>query len=189
MKKYNNLWAILVLAGIAGCSTPPPEPTPRLGLGVLDGTVEYEPVPADGLSLKMISNNTVYAGERTSICFALSNDSHRMVSIPEWYSNEPDNVIVYVQPWLTGMTEPDPDSWIELSFDLKTPILHYPLTLMPGNKVMVNKELEFIRMLQVSEGKMRRFFIKASLNLKSLQLTTEVTALQVLPRRKTGDQQ
>ena len=44
-------------------------------------------------------------------------------------------------------------------------------------------------MLQVSEGKMRRFFIKASLNLKSLQLTTEVTALQVLPRRKTGDQQ
>ncbi len=188
MKKSNQLLALLLLAGVAGCSTPPPMPETRVGMGILDGTVTYEPVPADGLSLKMISSNTVYAGEKTSVCFALSNDGHRQVSIPEWYSFEPDNVIVYVQPWLTGMTEPDPDSWIELSFDLKTPVLHYPITLMPGNKVLVSKKLPFVQMLQVSEGKMRRFFIKASLNLKSLQLNTEVSALQVLPKRKSGEQ-
>ena len=188
MKKLRTIFALLAIAGtIAGCSsTPPREPSIRLGLGVLDGTVEYEEIQATGLSLKMISQATVYAGEETSLIFALSNDGRRTVSIPEWYSHEPDNIVVYVQPWLTNMTEPDENSWITLSFDLKEPILHYPLTLMPGNKVLISKELAFIQMLQVSEGKMRRFFVKASLNLKSLKLETEVIALQVLPRRQSS---
>lgn len=117
----------------------------------------------------------------------MSNDSHVTVSIPEWYTHEPDNVIIYVQPWLTGMTAPAEDAWIELSFDLKKPVLHYPLTLMPGNQVLVTKELPFIQMLQVSEGKMRRYFVKASLNLKSLKLDTGVFHLQVLPKQKSGE--
>ncbi len=187
MKKYRHLLACFILAGIAGCSTPPPMPEFKMSMGIPDGKVEYEPVSPQGLSLKMISKPTVYAGEKTALSFAVSNDSHVTVSIPEWYTHEPDNVIIYVQPWLTGMTAPAEDAWIELSFDLKKPVLHYPLTLMPGNQVLVTKELPFIQMLQVSEGKMRRYFVKATLNLKSLKLDTGVFHLQVLPKQKSGE--
>lgn len=186
MKHFSWLVMLLVLFAAAGCVTEE-GPKMKLAMGVPAGTIDYKPVSPQNLSLKMISQPTVYAGEKTSVIFAVSNDGFREVSIPEWYSCEQDNVIVMVQPWLTGMTEPHPDEWIELSFDMRKPVMHYPLKLYPGNKVMINKELEFIEMLQVSPGKMRRYFVKAKLNLKSLPLESDVVKLQVLPKKKSGD--
>ena len=140
MKHFSWFMMLALLLTATGCVTEE-GPKMKLAMGVPDGTVEYKPVSASNLSLKMISPPTVYAGEKTSIIFALSNDGFREVSIPEWYSSEQDNIIVMVQPWLTGMTEPHPDEWIELSFDLRKPVMHYPLKLYPGNKVLVNKNL------------------------------------------------
>ena len=172
----------------AGCSsTPPTMPKMKMTMGIPDGTVEYKPVDARNLSLKMLSIPTVYAGEKTSLIFALGNDGNRTVSIPEWYTWEQDNLTLYVQPWLTGMTEPHPDGWTELSFDLKTPVMHYPVTLLPGNKVMITKELPFIEKIHVSPGKYRRYFVKGKLNLKSLPLESKVIELQVLPGKTIGE--
>ena len=91
-----------------------------------------------------------------------------------------------IQPWLTGMKEPDPDGWIELSNELKKPVLHYPLTLMPGNKALVSKKLDFIENIKVSPGKFRRYFVKAKMNLKSVELQSKVYTLQVFSKQTTG---
>jgi hypothetical protein len=103
------------------------------------------------------------------------------IRIVEWFSNEPDNVIVYCQPWLTGMTEPDELAWTELSFDVRRPPIRYPLELMPGNQVLVTKELPFVDKLAISPGAERRFFIKAKLNLQSVSATSPVSVLIVRP--------
>lgn len=187
MKKL--LFLLVTCSGIfifTGCVTEE-GPKMKMVLGVPAGTVEFKPVPTRNLSLKMISKDTVYAGEKTTLIFALSNNGFREISIPEWYSCEQDNLIIMVQPWLTGMTDPDPEAWIELDFDMRRPVMHYPIKLLNGNKVLVDKELPFIEMLQVSPGKMRRYFVKAKTNLKSLQLESEIIRLKVLPKRKSGE--
>lgn len=193
MKTTALLPGVLGVLLWTGCSSTPPEmPKMKMTMGIPDGTVEYKPLsPAESsdLSFQMISKPTVCAGEKTALIFALSNDGNRSISIPEWYTWEQDNVVLFVQPWLTGMTEPHPESWIELSFDMKQPVMHYPVTLLPGNKVIVTKELPFIEKLQVSPGKARRYFVKAKLNLKSLPIESEVITLQVLSKNKTGEKQ
>ena len=101
--------------------------------------------------------------------------------------NENDNVKIFIQPYLTGMTAPASDAWIELSPRLKQPVFHHPLTLMPGNQVMVVKELPFVQKIRVAEGKMRRYFIKGKINLQSLDLSSDVYVLQILSNNKTKD--
>ena len=184
MKKNIQLLAIFSLfLTLCGCVTEE-GPKMKMALGIPDGKVEYQKISSRNLSLKMISKNTVYAGEKTSLIFALSNDGHREIAIPEWYSFEQDNLIIMIQPWMTGMTEPDPDAWIPLDFDMHQPIMHFPLKLLPGNKVMVDKELPIVAMLQVSPGKMRRYFVKAKTNLSSLDLESEVIELKILSKTK-----
>jgi hypothetical protein len=171
---------------LVGCSSAPEVPKMKMAMGIPDGQIEYKPVNTADLNLRLLSNTDLYAGQKTELVFALSNDGRKTVNIPEWYSNETDNITVSIQPWLTGMKEPDPDSWIELSTELKKPVLHYPLTLMPGNKALISKELGFIENLKVSQGKFRRYFVKAKLNLKSVELQSKVYTLQVFSKQTTG---
>ncbi|MBO7328271.1 MAG: hypothetical protein J6W00_05805 [Lentisphaeria bacterium] len=169
----------------AGCVSQPEMPKMKMAMGVPDGTVEYKKISSRNLSLKLLSKKDVFAGEKAELVFALSNNGQKTLSIEEWYSYEPDNIKLSVQPWLTGMKEPNADGWIDLSQELKKPVLHYPMTLMPGNKALVSKTLDFVEKLQVSPGKLRRYFIKAEMNLKSVTLQSEVYVLQVFSKRTT----
>ena len=103
------------------------------------------------------------------------------LKVIEWYSNEPDNLVLYCQPWTTGMEGPDEAAWTELSFDVKMPPIRYPLELMPGNQVLVTKELPFVDKLAISPGAERRFFVRAKLNLKSVSAESPVSVIVVRP--------
>lgn len=179
--------ALAVLLIICGCTSTPKEmPKYKVAMGIPDGSVKYKPIPADGFNLRLISKGDVFAGTKTELVFALANNGSKEVTIEEWYSHEPDNMVIKVQPWLTGMKKPDPEAWIELSFELKKPVLHYPLTLLPGNQALISKNLAFIEKLQVSPGKMRRYFVQGVLNLKSLDLKSDVYVIQVFPKKIKG---
>ena len=182
----SSLMAIPLLI-FSGCLSQPEMPKMKMAMGIPDGTVEYKTISTKNLTLKLLSKKDVFAGEKTELVFALSNHGLKTVSIDEWYSNETDNIKLSIQPWLTGMKEPAADGWIELTPELKKPILHYPMTLMPGNKALVSKKLDFVEKLQVSAGKCRRYFIQAEMNLKSVKLQSEVYVLQVFSKRTTGD--
>ena len=177
---------VIPLLVLAGCLSQPEMPKMKMAMGIPDGTVEYKKVSTKNLCLNLLSKKDVFAGEKTELIFALSNNSQKTVLIEEWYSFEPDNIKLNIQPWLTGMKEPDADGWIELTQTLKKPVLHYPMTLMPGNKALISKKLDFVEKLQVSPGKMRRYFVKAEMNLKSVKLQSEVYVLQVFSKRTTG---
>ncbi|MBE6356456.1 MAG: hypothetical protein E7058_05005 [Lentisphaerae bacterium] len=189
MNHVKLLPAVLLTAIISGCvSKEPPPPPQKMAFGVPDGTAKYKPVSAKNLSLQLVGKPTAHAGERTVLTFMLTNTGMTKIEIPEWYSNESDNIVLFAQPWLTGMKKPDDANWVELSFDLKRPVFHHPLILMPDNKVMVAKELPFVKNIRkISKGMERRYFIKAKVNLKSLKLESDVLVLRVLPNNKTGE--
>ena len=175
------LLAALLAAGIVGCaSSDQSERKSKRAMGTLPQE-SYAPLSDYKLVLRTDSRKIIHVGEGGNITFALRNLDKKSIRIIEWFSNEPDNVIVYCQPWLTGMTVPDEQAWTELSFDVRRPPIRYPLELMPGNQVLVTKELPFVDKLAITPGSERRYFIKAKLNLQSVSATSPVSVLIVRP--------
>ena len=163
------------------------ESTPKMAIGVPHGKMQYKPIKNPTLSLKMLGKPIRYAGEKAIFTFALSNTGNRVMEIPEWFSYEPDNLVLYVQPRTTDMIAPKEEYWIKLDFDPRKPVFHYPLILMPSNQVMISKELPVIEKLQLPPHTERRFFMKAELALTSVKLASEVVELRVLPNPVVSD--
>ena len=172
------MWILLsaLLLSCAGCIRT--EVKAKRALGVVPKE-NYPKLTGYQLELKQASPRVMYCGSKGEITFSLRNAGKKSIRLDEWFSNEPDNIVAYCQPWLTGMTGPDDSGWIELSFDPKTPPVRYPLELMPGNLVFVTKELPFVSKLAVSPGAERRFFIRAKLNLKSVDVQTDTNFIIV----------
>lgn len=168
----------IVLMQTAGCVREV-EKREELGVGVVAELPEYPQLARYKLSLQLVGSRTLTAGRPGRVTFSLRNTDDRPLRLVEWYANEPDNLLIYCQPWLPGTTEPDEGLWIPLSFDVKRPATRYPLEIVPGNNVLVTKELPFVEKLVVSPEGERRYFIKAVLNLHSVSAESPVAAIAV----------
>ncbi len=177
---------LTVLLAVSGCAVKT-EPKMKMGFGLPDGLVEYKKITAPDLYLNLISKPVLHAGAGEELIFALRNAGLRRINIPEWFRNEPENVKLFIQPFLPGMKSPDPDSWIELVEPVKQPVIHLPLVLMPDNQVMISKKLEFVDKMRITPGMERRFFLKAQINLKSLNTESETVVLRILSKSAKGE--
>ena len=169
-----------------GCSSAPEQKParPRLTFGVPHGKVKYAPVKHDGLELKFFGRNEFQAGRPASLTFALANNGVKKVSIPEWLSNESDNIGLFVQPAQPGAFEPDESKWVQLTFDFQKPMIHYPITLLPGNQALVSKNLDFVEKMMIPPGQERLYFLRAELTLESLSLSSKTMLIRVTPNVK-----
>ena len=172
--------ALMLLAGCASDGEARKHGTAKRAMGIAP-QAEYQVLEGYHLTLRQTGSRVLRCGEGGKLTFALRNAGNESLRVVEWYSNEPDNLVIFCQPWLTGMTEPDEAAWTELSFDVKMPPIRYPLELMPGNQVLVTKELPFVDKLAISPGAERRFFVRAKLNLKSVSAESPVSVIVVRP--------
>lgn len=179
MRKITIMFLVAAMSVIGGCSSDKEE---KLAMGTAPQE-HYEPLQGYRLALRAEARHVVYAGEPATVTFTLRNLDKESLRIDEWFSNESDNVTVYCQPWFTGMSSPDDNAWTELSFDPRRPAWRYPLELMPGNQVLVTKELPFVAKMAVAPGTERRFFLRGKLNLKSVSAESPVSVLIVRPGR------
>ncbi len=122
------------------------------------------------------------AGKPVRLSFALKNIGGRPLRIPEWRMYDVDNVRLFCQPWLPGMSEPDDAAWMSMNEPIRRPELRYALELMPSNQVIVTMELNFAKDLVVSSGAERRYFVRAELNLSSLPMSTGVFVIAIVGR-------
>lgn len=171
------LGALLASLFCAGCVRE--VRSPKLMVGQRAGKVDLTPVDSAALSLFLSNERMLRAGGPGEITFVLRNTGKKPVRIPEWFAYEPDNLLVYCQPWLPDMKDPDPEGWIPLSFDLRVPVTHTGLELQPGEQVSVAKQLPFVAKLSVSSNAERRYFVRAELNLKTLKLVSAPAAVAV----------
>ncbi len=140
---------------------------------------EYPPLEHYRLTLQHEGGKTLPAGRPARLTFVLTNVDNKPVRIIEWYQNEPDNLRFFCQPWYPGSTEPDPEAWVELSGPVQQPALRYPLDLWPNNQVMISQDFTAAENMVVSPGAERRFFVKARLNLNSVDVESPVSAIAV----------
>ena len=180
MKNF-TLFMAFALALLTGCTTREVEYTKKWGFGFKD-KVNYPKLTNYNLTLELSSGTRRFqAGAPGELTFILCNKGKKPVRIPEWFKFDPNNLKVQCQIWLPGAENPDPDMWLDVSMPVKRPIWRYPITLAPGEKVFVSSNLDFLSKLIVSPGSERRYFIKAKLNLKSVEVAAPVSYVTILP--------
>lgn len=179
MKKI-VLSCLFCLLLCAGC-VEKVESTKKLGFGFQDQGF-YPRLKGYNLSLELSPGTRRFrAGYPAELTFILQNRGKKEVKIPEWFKFDPNNLRVMCQVWLPGTDKPSPTMWLDLSAPVKRPIWRYPLTIPPGEKVFVSTNLDFISNLVVPAGSERRFFVRAALNLKSVDVTAPMAYISVLP--------
>ncbi len=190
MKQIFTLMTAIILLCSTGCAAAQSRSGKKIGFGLPDGLKEYKKITATDLYLNLVSKPQLVAGGSGELVFALRNAGAKRVNIPEWLRNEPENVKLFVQPFLPGMKSPDPENWIEVVDPVQQPVIHSPLILMPDNQVMVSKKLEFVSKMRVAPGMERRFFLKAQINLKSLDTESETVVLRIISNiKEKGEKQ
>lgn len=177
----NRLTAFFILClcilSTAGCVRTEVGST-RRALGERE-KAKYAPIRNHKLKLELTGNGQLFSGEGGFLTFALINGGEKNIEIKEWYSNEGDNIVLYCQNWLPGMTTYDPQGWVKLEFTPKKPAWRYPLSLTPGNRMFITKQLPFVDSLNITPGNERRYFIKAELTLSSVKLSSKVSTVSV----------
>ena len=147
--------------------------------GFTENNKEFAKISNSDLSLVMVGEHEKIAAPDQSVRFKLINNGTKSITIEEWHLNDIENFTVDCQAWLPGTREPDPDSWIPLIDAPEKFSRHYPLTLDPGNMVLVDIPLEFLSSLVISPNGERRYFIKATLSLQSVTVTSPVEVFTV----------
>ncbi len=118
-------------------------------------------------------------GKPAKLLIGLKNTGNSAVRLEDWRINTGDNIQVFVQNWLPGMKDPEPEFWVELDAGIKMPDWRYPLELYPGNQVLIEKTLNFVKGINVEPGMERRFFVKCRTRLQSIDVTSGIMAIAV----------
>ncbi|MDR0932463.1 MAG: hypothetical protein LBM70_05510 [Victivallales bacterium] len=169
----------------------------KLAFGALP-LPEYAPIDRYKLALNLEGRRDLVAGDSGILSFSLTNLDTKLVRIPEWYSDDALNIELWCQPWFTEASGPIEELWIPIEYDWKTdlneedkaivsnyyqepnaPLFRNPLELSPGNKVFINRTLRIVKALKIADDMERRFFVKARLNLSSVNVESPVFVVTV----------
>ena len=178
---FFTLLTAFALVLLAGCTKQELEYTKKWGFGFKDKG-NYPKLKNYNLTLELSPGTRRFpAGQPGELTFILCNKGKNAVRIPEWFKFDPNNLQIQCQIWLPGADAPEPGMWLDVSVPVKRPIWRYPVTLAPGEKIFVSMNLDFLSKLIVSPGSERRYFIKAKLNLKSVDVSAPVVYVTILP--------
>ena len=136
------------------------------------------------LQLSLLSSKReFYAGDnQVVLTFALKNTGVRPVTIYEWHTYEAANVNLYFRPGSAETPAKDAEWTLSPSFDpakvnMKS---RSPLTLNPGsNLALIQIPAPFIGKLQNPSGKKQPYTLRAVLNLNSVTVASEPTAIWI----------
>ena len=176
MNKFAYLFVFLVLI-LAGCvQSKVVRRETRMGTS---HSGEFPKVSGAKLELSLAGSPELISGRDKHVTFILRNLSDNPVSIPEWYTHEPDNIEVSCQIWFPNRQYPEKDRWVTYPVILKQPVMHYPLRIGAKMFVTVDVPLDFLSHLRVQPGTERRYFIKGRLNLASVSAESKTSAITV----------
>ena len=136
----------------------------------------YKPVVAPDLYLEVISERrTYFAGEDVILEFRLINRGDTKVLIEEWMQNQEANLnVCYLAK--TPNVDPQTATWSVIETKVPANALRCPLELRPGNSVLLECPLKFIKTLP-APSKPLEYLVRGQLNLKSLPLTGDTITI------------
>lgn len=135
------------------------------------------------------------AGEPATLIVGMKNVGSTPIRMEDWRIKNADNIKLFIQNWPPGAEKPVETEWITYKGDrgevqmpawvsVNEPIdpendWRYPQELLPGNMVLIEKPLDFVRMVKVKQGYERRYFVKVETNLQSIEAKSGILGISV----------
>jgi len=144
----------------------------------------YRPLANARVRLECISSHRVFtAGQEATLTFRLKNLGNKPLLIYEWLAAEGDNLALRYAPTAADQErEPTDADWLESRPATMPESRRMPLELAPGNAVLVNRDLPFVRALDPAAmpGPVA-YLLYGELNLASLPARSPVIVITVQP--------
>jgi hypothetical protein len=173
-------WAAALLA-VAALSLPAADEVPQTAP---TRPKSYRVIRDARVKLECISSHRVFtAGEDATLTFRLKNASNKPLLIYEWFRAENDNLILHYAQELDDPTLGSDDaSWLTIKPEANFEAPRMPLELAPGNAVLVNRTLPFVRDIDPKDlTAPRNYLLYSELNLSSLSAKSPVILITVQP--------
>lgn len=90
-----------------------------------------------------------------------------------------NNIILYYRPFDMKVRRFNPSEWQKVTPEIKGQARRFQLELMPKNSVLVTRKLNFLKDIEIPEGKTRRFLMLAELNLTSVKVRSSMFSIEV----------
>jgi len=168
------LSALLISATFCSCVET------RSGVFYIDDRRETFPkVENAHIKLEPFGPHDFACGVKPVMQFRVTNVGKEQLRVEEWFNTEERNLVIYYQDWLPDMKKPDPQLWMMVKPSIPKYPRRAPLDINPGTSLVIKAPLPFLENLQVSKGHERRFFVKAKLNLQSVDAETPVFSVHL----------
>ncbi len=126
------------------------------------------------------SEKTFPAGKAAKLTFGLKNTGATSIMCYEWKMDEQLNLVVNYTEWKGQKNLKDAD-WQKEIPQAKGNLRLMPLELAPNNKVLIDKELDFISKIPSNIKEPMTFYVYAELYLESLAAKSGIIKITVLP--------
>ena len=143
--------------------------TKQPGFDTPDNQTFFKKINDCKLSLECLSpSRTFYAGQTVTLTFGLKNLDDKKITIFEWKAREADNLVLHYALAAAGQQRAPEKGWETLKAQPEGTVRRTALDLAPGNQVLVDVELGFVREMLLADGKPRTYWVYASLDLASV---------------------
>ncbi|MDD4817748.1 MAG: hypothetical protein PHI85_07245 [Victivallaceae bacterium] len=177
MNKIFPLFIAAVLL-LAGCGDPAGKVATESGTAP---AIPTAPRPENSmLAVTQVGQCDFLSGMPAMITVSVRNVGDGNIDLPKWFVRDADNVIFhYIKCDENGNVPPDakPSDWTVQTPVIKDPV-YYPLTLMPGNSVLLRAELVFVSGLP-PESPTAKYAVIAELNQSQVKLASPPVIITV----------
>jgi hypothetical protein len=117
--------------------------------------------------------------DKATVKLRLRNLDNKKVRINEWYIKTENNIILYYRPFDWNVKKFVAKNWEKVTPSIKDKGLRFELELMPKNSVLIAKNLDFLKDINLKKGEKKRFLMVAELNLNSIKLRSSMFSVEV----------
>ncbi|MFA6716352.1 MAG: hypothetical protein WCS27_13310 [Victivallaceae bacterium] len=125
------------------------------------------------------NTQAIVLNDKAVVNLRLRNFARKKIRIDEWYMDTPDNVVLYYRPFDLKIKKFEPAEWKKVSPEIKDKARHYQLELMPKNSVLVSKNLDFFKDVDLQKGETKKFLMLAELNLHSVNVRSSMFSIEI----------
>ncbi len=161
---------------LAGCVSESVQAKQRAGLTMLQKAAKIE---RHDLKLSLVGKREKLCGKEEKLTLKLQNNGADSITLIDWRLDAASNLRVECQVWFPGTDQPDENAWLTINEPPEGSARRYPLTLDPQNLITIDVPLEFVQRLRISQGAERRYFVRATVELDSVSVRSDVAAFTV----------
>ncbi len=161
---------------LAGCVSESVTAKQRAGLTMRRSAAKIE---HHDLKLSLVGKRDKVCDKGQNLTFKLQNNGADAITLIDWRLDAASNLRVECQVWFPGNDQPDENAWLTINEPPEGDARRYPLTLDPQNLITIDVPLEFVQRLRISPGAERRYFVRATVELDSVSVRSDVAAFTV----------